>query len=579
MSKIYKIYHLIFLLILSIHYSLSFFLFDGIIFGQETDVFEAELLFNKILGDFYRNDYYILNGLLNGSYEWYYFSRALYIINYIYAFFSTENAFLIIDILCKIIAYISFFKLSRLLKNSFLFSFLISAIYSYASTSSFTDYHSSIFGFGSVILPYLTYLILKRKDFKMRNYLIIIITALNSHFYFGIFYLLIPLILQFYNNNLNKIKSFKLFIVFFIFCILANSNLLYVALFDETIFNRDSWKLEPLDLHQNISYFFSSLFNFPISFVQVEFPDGEMGKIIYFTTFFNKICLFLIYTFTIFLLFLNKIENSKLFLITIISLLGISFISKTHVFSSLVNYIDIGIIKTIQLTRVKVILTFIFLFAIANIKIKNNKKYISFILFSIYFFFQINHMVLPAFKKYIGYNNISNLEKKEFKYYLINFELSKLKNLIKKNSYNKEYNDYLTINNYYDFKNFSYIKKLVKNDYVLPININPAKLIYNKINTAGGYFQFYPEIYKQNFKKIIEKELENDNFWKKDFNSNGHRLYAFIYNNKNIQLNFNQIKKMHISYLLSDKRLFNENIQIICEDCNGKSEFNLYSIY
>ena len=51
MNRIYNIYHIIFLLILTAHYSLSFILFDGIVFGQETDVFEAELLFNKILGD------------------------------------------------------------------------------------------------------------------------------------------------------------------------------------------------------------------------------------------------------------------------------------------------------------------------------------------------------------------------------------------------------------------------------------------------------------------------------------------------------------------------------------------------
>ena len=84
MNKTYNIYHLVFIIILTIHYSLSLILFDGIIFGQETDVFEAELLFNKILGDIYKQDYYILNSLLGGVYEWYYFTRALFVINYIY---------------------------------------------------------------------------------------------------------------------------------------------------------------------------------------------------------------------------------------------------------------------------------------------------------------------------------------------------------------------------------------------------------------------------------------------------------------------------------------------------------------
>ena len=124
-----NIYHISFLLILITHYLLSFILFDGIIFGQETDVFEHEILFNRILGDIYNNDYYILDSLLDGNYEWFYFTRALYVINYLYSFFSTENAFLIIDIFCKIVAYISFFKLSRLIDNKIFYSFLIAGIY------------------------------------------------------------------------------------------------------------------------------------------------------------------------------------------------------------------------------------------------------------------------------------------------------------------------------------------------------------------------------------------------------------------------------------------------------------------
>ena len=265
MNKTYNIYHLVFIIILTIHYSLSLILFDGIIFGQETDVFEAELLFNKILGDIYKQDYYILNSLLGGVYEWYYFTRALFAINYIYSFFSTENAFLIVDILCKIFAYISFFKLSKLLNNNIFYSFLISGIYSYISTITFTDYHSSIFGFGSVILPYLTYLTLKNKDLKIKNYLFIIFAASNSHFYFGLFYILIPFILHFYDNNLSKIRSFKIFICFIIFCFLANSNLFYLGLFNEITFNRDNWdtKLLSINLYENVINFFDNLFSSP----------------------------------------------------------------------------------------------------------------------------------------------------------------------------------------------------------------------------------------------------------------------------------------------------------------------------
>ena len=573
-----NIYHISFLLILITHYLLSFILFDGIIFGQETDVFEHELLFNKILGDIYKKDYYILNSLLAGNYEWFYFTRALYVINYLYSFFSTENAYLIIDFFCKIVAYVSFFKLSRLVNNKIFYSFLIAAIYSYASTSSFVDYHSSIFGLGSAILPYLVYLTFKKKDLKIRSYLIIIFAAINSHFYFGMFYLLIPFILYLYDTNLNKVRLLKIFTIYFIFCILANSNLLYLAFFSEVTFNRDSWQAEGTSIYSNIIYFFSSLFYFPLHFTSIELPNGEFSRILYFPVFFRRICLFLIYTLTFFLLVTNKIKNSRLFIFTILGILFFSFISKTHLYSVIINNLDIGIFKKIQMTRIKVILTFVILFAMANIKIKKLDKHIFFILIFTFFIFQINYMILPAFKKFIAYNGYNEVEKKELKYNLINLNFYELKNLIKKNLDTQSTHSYLTINNYYDPKSFLYIKNLVKNNYVLPININPAKLTYNEIKTIGGYFQFYPQFYKDKFRKIIANELNKDILRKKDFDFFGHRLYAIVVNNRDIDLNFDQIKKMQVSYLLSDKKLFNENLKIVCESCNKDPEMNLYSL-
>ena len=139
-----------------------------------------------------------------------------------------------------------------------------------------------------MILPYLTYLTLKNKDLKIKNYLFIIFAASNSHFYFGLFYILIPFILHFYDNNLSKIRSFKIFICFIIFCFLANSNLFYLGLFNEITFNRDNWdtKLLSINLYENVINFFDNLFSSPFHFVEIELPNGELGKILYFETFF-----------------------------------------------------------------------------------------------------------------------------------------------------------------------------------------------------------------------------------------------------------------------------------------------------
>ena len=183
-------------------------------------------------------------------------------------------------------------------------------------------------------------------------------------------------------------------------------------------------------------------------------------------------------------------------------ILIISFISKTQIFSTIVDYSDIGIIKTIQLTRIKVILTFIFLFAVANIEIKKIRKYIYFVLICTFSILQINYMIVPGVKKYINFNNYNEEEKKVFKYNLINFNISELHLLIKKNLNVNTNDNYYTINNWYDPENFSYIKKLVKDEYVLPIDINPAKLTYNNIKTPGAIFSFIHNCIKMNLERL-----------------------------------------------------------------------------
>ena len=35
---------------------------------------------------------------------------------------------------------------------------------------------------------------------------------------------------------------------------------------------------------------------------------------------------------------------------------------------------------------------------------------------------------------------------------------------------------------------------------------------------------------------------------------------------------------MNIYFVLSEKRLFNNNLKAICENCNGKPGLNLYSV-
>jgi len=152
-----NIFHLIFLFIIFLYYLLPNIFFGGFLFHTITDFLDSEILYNYILGNIYKGDFYILNSLINGEYYWYYFTRIFHFTNFFYSFLELENAYILIDIFVKSFAYISFYKLTRFLKKKKFFSFLISLAFSFAITSTTENYQSSIYGFGISALPYLIY--------------------------------------------------------------------------------------------------------------------------------------------------------------------------------------------------------------------------------------------------------------------------------------------------------------------------------------------------------------------------------------------------------------------------------------
>ena len=575
-------YHFFFLLLIFFNYFLSFFLFGGFIFATPVDLFDSEILYNKILGQIFLGDFYILESLLNGEYRWFYFTRIFYIINFFYSFLSPETAFLFIDFLVKVFAYISFFRLSKLINNNDnFFSFLLATVYAYTVTTAVDDYHSSIFGFGAAVIPYLTYLVLKNKELRKRNYFFIIFAALNSHFYFALFISIMPIFLHFYKNNINHKLMIKIFSLFFLFCILVNINILYIAIFYETPLNRDNWNAESLPLLQNIKFYFENLLYSPIFFERLIYNNDLYKNIIFLPLFFKKLPITIFYILTILLLLFQKVKKNNLFLFIVFFIPLICFIEKTQLYTFIINNLDLGIIKSIQLSRIKLLFSFILLFALANLK-KNIyiKKFTIISLTLIILLFQVNKAIVPFIKDKINYSQLNTEDKRELKNYFINLEFINLFKQLKDFS-NLEKNlkeSFLTFKDYYKPNSFSKIKNIVNDDFVLPIDFDPAKLIYNNIRTAGGYFQFYPTKYKKLFRDIIKEELKNNNHKRKQFDNHGHRIYAFVNNPSNIKIDFYKAKSIGIKFVISSKNLENNNLKKICENCNNNPEINLYFI-
>ena len=101
-------YHLLFIFLLSINY-----IFPLIIFQEITlfyhDTLDIEVVYNHILGKFYKGDSDSVNIFLAGEIKIEYLRRFLQPYITLYAIFNTELAYWITDVLVKLTAYFSFF--------------------------------------------------------------------------------------------------------------------------------------------------------------------------------------------------------------------------------------------------------------------------------------------------------------------------------------------------------------------------------------------------------------------------------------------------------------------------------------
>jgi hypothetical protein len=577
--------HLIFLFIIFLYYLLPKIFFGGFLFHTTTDFLDSEILYNYVLGNIYKGDFYILNSLINSQYYWYYFTRIFHFTNFFYSFLELEYAFLFIDILVKSFAYISFYKLATFLKKNEFFSFLISVAFSFAVTSTTENYQSSIYGFGISALPYLTYLVLKKKKLSKKNYLLIILTGITSHFYLLICMPFFFIFLFCYNTEIKKKILIKVITIFSICCFVVNSNLFYISFFSKVEFNRSFWILSELSLKDNLYTLLRNLTFWPLYFVTDNSFEQKLD-LIYLTNFFVYFPLFIINLIGIYSILFFNIKKKKIFYFFIIFILLIVFLEKTKIYSDFLNSMNLGITKTIQFNRLKIFLVFLFYFLIINYEEKKIKSFftsgynnitIFFLIISISFFL-LHNLIVPLVKKTINYDNLSNDLKYQIKNNFINFKVKEtLKLLINaENKFNAKFDDYITINKYYDYDNFRFIKNIVKDHYVLPVDIDPSKLIINNIKSLGGYFQFYPNSYKVDFFEIIKNELDEKQ--KKDFIDEGHRLYASVSQQEKVKLNFDKAKLMGAKYVLSKKKLIDSRLEEVCVFCNSREDLHLYNI-
>ncbi|AFV98004.1 hypothetical protein B649_08460 [Candidatus Sulfuricurvum sp. RIFRC-1] len=116
---------------------------------------------------------------------------------------------------------------------------------------------------------------------------------------------------------------------------------------------------------------------------------------------------------------------------------------------------------------------------------------------------------------------------------------------------------------FYDIK--TYLNYDANKSTVACLGFFPAVAQYNGMQTIGGYSANYPLSYKYEFRKIIEKTLSSNSDLKKEFDYWGSNCYLQVSQLKSVymgnkpeakiinvsELNFQQMKKLSVTYLLS----------------------------
>ena len=139
------------------------------------------------------------------------------------------------------------------------------------------------------------------------------------------------------------------------------------------------------------------------------------------------------------------------------------------------------------------------------------------------------------------------------------------------------YRNYYTFDGFYVPNKYKNIKRIVKNDRIISIGLDPMAAIANDIRTIDGYHNLYPLSYKIKFYEIIKDELKNNKFWDNYYQSYGSRVYAVVNDPKDIKINFLAAKKLGAVYVLSKYQIKSVNLKAICENCNN-DRFYLYKI-
>ena len=565
LSKKTNYLHIIFISILATHYFVPLILIGQIVINIH-DNLDIGVVYDHVISKIYKGDFEIVNYFLSGEFKWYYIQKLFYPINVLHYFLSDEFFYYTNDILKRIFPYFSFYLLAKSLNVKKFNSALGGILY-----ASIINIHTPL-GFALPLLPYVLYLLINKDSLNKKHYLVLFLIGLNSalveHIFAFIFLLPISIFLR------KKIFSPKLYLKVFLIIIgamvLASSHLVIGTILSEEIIHRVDFATRR-DFFEAFLSPFVSLFSF--------FDYNNFRSIF-------KIPLSILYVFLIIISLFSKDKNIKLlfyfisFIVVLEIILGSTFIDNFFIG-------PLSILKGFSFTRVNKILpilfVLIFIFYVSILKNQSLKKLLYILSFSSVISIQLM-TPLPEISQYFLSKNMDNIKFNFAKikisqgHYLqgfkIIFDINNYTNT--KNSF--EFRSNKTFYKYYKFNDYRVIKSIVENSRVMSVGLDPMIAVMNDIRVIDGYHEIYPKNYKIKFRKIIEKELENNSVLKKYYDNWGARIYAFYSDQNNLMLDFKYAKKLGAKYVISKFLINNDDLEIVCYECNNSNQIFLYEI-
>ncbi len=514
-----KKFHIIFISILSLNYILPLIFFGKVsLFWHDT--LDSEIPSNYVLGSVLGGNFESIKILLNGEIKIEYLRRLFQPFSIFYTIFNLELAYWIIDILVRLTSYFSFYILAKKISKDKLISCLLAALYVGFNLRS-QD------GFGIAIMPYIIYLISFKPKIKYRDFLIVFFFGINTDFATCIPQIPALVLISFILNK-NEIKNFyyNCFFIILIFTVsitLSNSNLIYAQL-GEIDFHRSAFNYESLPFIKNIYFFIEELIFLPVRL------DWTLLKVL---------PGFIIFTPILIITFIRMKKKELLIIFLIIFITLIAFLCRAEFFVNIRNSIG-GLFKSFHFEYIYWAVPMLYL-VLTSIILSNKNKFSTFlkvICFSSLIFMQINTSITPFIKK----NFLSN----------------------------GDYRNIYTFKDYYMYDDYTLIKNFVGEQRVMTIGFDPMIAVVNEIKVIDGFHNIYPLKYKLQFRKIIEKELEKNSELKKYYDNYGNRVYAFVNEPNNIDLDFSEAKKIGAEFVISKYKINLTELEFISDQFKNK---------